>query len=193
MKQFLESPNLLQTIVAAAAKNSDTAKGLVAGLSEEQLRWTSAPESWSIAQCLDHLAITTGKFEPYFTTAIKRGREKWAVAAPVAYRPTWLGGWLIRQLVPEATRKVPAPKAFKPSQSQAIENAVEKFLTQQDEFLRFVREAKGIDYNKTRLRSPVTPLMRYSLADAFVITVVHARRHLGQARRMRETPGFPIN
>jgi hypothetical protein len=48
-----------------------------------------------------------------------------------------------------------------------------------------------LDYNKTRMRSPVTPLMRYSLADAFVVTVVHGRRHLAQAWRMRETPGFP--
>jgi hypothetical protein len=33
--------------------------------------------------------------------------------------------------------------------------------------------------------------MRYSLADAFVVTVLHGRRHLAQARRVRETSGFP--
>jgi hypothetical protein len=33
--------------------------------------------------------------------------------------------------------------------------------------------------------------MRYSLADAFVITVVHGQRHLGQAQRVREAQGFP--
>jgi len=59
------------------------------------------------------------------------------------------------------------------------------------EFLDFVRGSTGIDYNKTRLRSPVTPLMRYSLADAFVITVLHGQRHLAQARRVREMPEFP--
>jgi hypothetical protein len=83
--------------------------------------------------------------------------------------------------------------AGRPSQSPVIENALEKFLAQQGEFLRFVREAKGLDYNKTRLRSPVTPLMRYSLADAFVGTVVDGWRHLAQARRMSETEGFPTN
>jgi hypothetical protein len=87
---------------------------------------------------------------------------------------------------------VPAPKVFRPSQSPAIEGALEKFLTQQTEFLRFVREAEAVNYNRTRLRSPVTPFMRYSLADAFVVTVVHGWRHLAQARRVRETSGFPI-
>lgn len=191
MQQFLESPDLLQTIVTETDKNSDETKRLVTGLSEAQLSWTSAPESWSIAQCLDHLATTSKAFEPYLTAAIKRGRDKWPVSSPVPYRPSWVGGWLIKQVLPETTRKVSSPKVFRPSQSPAIENAAEEFLKQQAEFLRFVREAEGLDYNKTKLRSPVTPLMRYSLADAFVVTVVHGWRHLAQARRVRETPGFP--
>jgi hypothetical protein len=193
MKQFLQSSDFLQAIVVEAEKNSDEARSLVTGLSNSQVGWTSAPNSWSIAQCLDHLATTSKAFDPYFTAAIKRGRDKWPVSSAIPYRPSWVGGWLIKQVVPEATRKVPSPKVFRPSQSPAIENALEKFLRQQTEFLSFVGEAEGLDYNKTRLRSPVTPLMRYSLADAFVVTVVHGWRHLAQARRVREKPGFPIN
>jgi hypothetical protein len=86
-----------------------------------------------------------------------------------------------------------APKVFRPAESSDIDQPLEKFLKQQDRFIEFVRKTEGVDYNKTKLRSPVTPLMRYSLADAFVVTVVHGWRHLGQARRVRETPGFPIN
>lgn len=65
------------------------------------------------------------------------------------------------------------------------------FVNQQARFLDFVHQSTGIDYNKARLRSPVTPLMRYSLADAFVVTVLHGQRHLAQARRVRELPEFP--
>jgi hypothetical protein len=193
MKQFLESTNLLETIAKEAGKISNDAEELVAGLSEAQLNWKPAPDNWSIAQCLDHLTVAEEKFEPYFTAAIARGREKWPVSGAVPYRPTWLGGWLARQVAPEATRRVPAPRVFRPSETSAIHDALDRFLRQQEEFLRFVRAAEGLDYNKTKLRSPVTPLMRYSLADAFVITAVHCRRHLGQARRVRETPGFPAN
>jgi len=193
LKQFLESSDFLQTVVLEAGRNSDEAKHLVAGLSDGQLSWTSAPDSWSVAQCLDHLASTSRAFEPYLSTAIKRGIEKWPTKSPVPYRPSVVGGWLIKQVVPEATRKVPAPKVFRPSHSPAIENVLEKFLNQQEEFVGFVRKAEGLDYNKTRLRSPVTAFMRYSLADAFVVTVVHGWRHLAQARRVCETPGFPAN
>ena len=193
MKQFIESPDFLQTVVAETEKNSDQARSLAAGLSATQLSWTSAPDKWSIAQCLDHLATATKAFGPFLTIAIERGRKKWPAGSAVAYHPSWVGELLIRQVVPEAKRKLSAPKLLRPSQSPAIESALEKFLQQQGEFLRFVRESEGLDYNKTRLRSPVTPLIRYSLADAFVVIVVHEGRHLAQARRVRETSGFPIN
>jgi len=192
-KQFLGSPDFLQTIVAETEQNSADARSLATGLNATQLSWTSSPDSWSIAQCLDHLTTAAKAFGPLFTTAIERGHRKYVASSAVAYHPSWVGGWLIKQVAPEARRKLTAPKILRPSQSPASENVLEKFLRQQDEFLRFVREAKGIDYNKTRLRSPVTPLMRYSLADAFVVVVVHEQRHLAQARRVRETSGFPTN
>ena len=191
MKLFVESPDLLQTILNETEKNSEAARQLVSSLSEAQLNWKPAPDKWSIAQCLDHLAVTSKKFDPYFTVALVRGREKWPASTAPAYRPSWVGGWLIKQVTPETGRNLPAPKVFRPSESSTIQGSFESFLKQQERFLAFVRETAGVDYNKTRLRSPVTPLMRYSLADAFVVTVVHGQRHLAQARRVREMSDFP--
>jgi len=190
MTPFL-SDKLLQTVVAGTEKNSDDAHQLFGDLSEDQLNWKPAPDRWSIAQCLDHLAVATDKFGPYLTSAIARGRAKYPVPRAPGYQPSRLGGWLIRQLLPESTRRVPAPKIFRPTETAPIHGTLAHFLKAQNEFLGFVRQAEGLDYNKTRLRSPVTPLMRYSLADAFVITVVHGQRHLGQAQRVREAQGFP--
>lgn len=192
MDQFLHSTNLLQTIVAAAEENSAAARELVSGLSHAQLNWKVSPEKWSIAQCLDHLAVASRKFDSHLSAALERGRKKWPVRSGPAYRPSFMGGWLIKLVHPETGRNLPAPKVFRPAESSDIGQPLEKFLKQQDRFMEFVRGTEGVDYNKTKLRSPVTPLMRYSLADAFVVTVVHGRRHLGQARRVRETPGFPI-
>ena len=191
MKVFQESREFLQTIAAEAAKNSDAARQLVSGLSQAQLNWKPAPDKWSIAQCLDHLAVASSKFVPYFTRALARSRKKWPVASSPSYRPTLIGGWLIKLVVPEAERNLTAPKVLRPSESSAIQGTLESFLEQQARFIEFVRETNGVDYNKTRLRSPVTPLVRYSLADAFVITVVHGQRHLAQARRVRKMSGFP--
>ena len=191
IKLFTESPNFLETVVSEAEKNTDTARYLVDGLSDEQLNWKPDAKRWSIVQCLEHLAVTSRGFNGYFPQTIERARVRWPTTSAVPYRPTLIGGLLIKQVVPETTRKVPAPKVFRPSDSSPIHDALGIFHQQQNKFLSFVRQSEGIDYNRARLRSPVTPLMRYSLADAFVVTIVHEHRHLAQARRVRETPGFP--
>lgn len=191
LKQFTDSSHFIATIVSEAEKNSATASDLVRGLSEQQLNWKPDAKQWSIAQCLEHLAITSRQFNSYFKQLIESARLKWPTKGAIPYRPSLVGGWLIKQVVPETTRKVPAPKVFKPSDSSSIPDALALFLKQQEEFVRFVRESEGVDYNRARLRSPVTPLMRYSLADAFVVTIVHGYRHLAQANRVKAMPNFP--
>ncbi len=190
MKQFLESKNLVDTVIAQARRNADEARSVVSGLTDAQLNWKPSPDKWSIAQCLEHLTAASSGFNPYFVECLTRGRQRFAAASPPVYQPTFMGRWLIKHVEPESPRKLRAPKIFKPSASN-VQNALDHFLEQQNAFLKFVSETKGIDYNRTRLRSPVTPLVRYSLADAYVITVSHEQRHLQQARRVRETPGFP--
>jgi hypothetical protein len=190
MKAFL-STKLLQSVIAETENLCGQARQLVAGLSEDQLNWKPAPDRWSIAQCLNHLAVATEKFGPYLTEALAHGKAKYPVNSAPPYQPSWMGGWLIKQLLPEATRKIPAPKIFRPAEAAPIHGALDQFINEHQKFLTFVRQADGLDYNKTKMRSPVTPLMRYSLADAFVITAVHGQRHLAQARKVRETPGFP--
>jgi hypothetical protein len=191
LKQFTESPDFIGTILAEAEKNNRSATELVAGLTEEQLNWKPDVNQWSIAQCLEHLAVTSRQFNRYFADIIERGRRKWPVKGSTPYRPSFVGGLLIKQVVPETTRPFPAPKVFRPSDSSSIYDALGLFLKQQEEFVGFVRRSEGVDYNRARLRSPVTPLMRYSLADAFVVTIVHGYRHLGQARRLKALPNFP--
>ena len=173
-----------------AEKNSDTARSLTSGLTEAQLNWKPSAEKWSIAQCLEHLAVATKGFERYFQAALEGGRKKWPVNDPPPYKPSMVGGWLAKQVSPDAERKLSAPKIFRPADSSNIQGSLEMFVDQQARFL--ISSANGgVNYNKARLRSPVTPLMRYSLADAFVITVLHGQRHLAQARRVRELPEFP--
>jgi len=191
LKVFADAPNFIAMIVAEAEKNNATANDLVQGLTEEQLNWKPDATQWSVAQCLEHLAVTSKQFNGYFKQLIEGARLKWPTNGAIPYRPSLVGGWLIKQVVPETTRKVPAPKVFKPSDSSSIHDALGLFLKQQEEFVRFVRESEGVDYNRARLRSPVTPLMRYSLADAFVVTIVHGYRHLAQANRVKAMPNFP--
>jgi hypothetical protein len=190
LQVFLNSPNLLETIATETDRNDESAHQLVADISEQQLNWKPAVDRWSIAECIDHLAVSGAAFKSYLTGAISRGRARFPVRTAPAYQPTWMGGWLARQLLPENTRRLPAPKLFRPSEASVIHGSLDRYLAQHAELRRFVGDTCGIDFNKTRLRSPVTPLIRYSIADAYVVMVVHAWRHLAQASRVRSAEGF---
>ncbi len=100
-----------------------------------------------------------------------------------------MGKWMISSLGPEVKRKLKAPKIFRPV-AQPLPGVSERFLDRCRKFAEFVKQAWGLDIN-VRLRSPVTPFIRYSLGDAFQLTVVHAWRHLQQARRALENSKFP--
>lgn len=191
MNQFIGSAELLNLVIAAAEQNNEVARSLAADLSEAQLNWRPAPEQWSIAQCLEHLAKATNEFDKYFQPALQQARRKPAISTAPAYQPTLLGGWLAKAVDPGTSRKLRAPKVFRPALGSNITQSLQLYLDAHTKFIDFVKQCAGIDYNKSRLRSPVTPLIRYSLADAFVITALHAERHLAQARRVREMPEFP--
>jgi len=191
INMFLGSPDFLRAVVSETVRNSASAETVAAELTEEQLNWKPSADRWSIAQCLEHLSFATNSFEKYFEAALTRGRARAAAGGSAGYKPTIMGGWLAKHVSPESARKLSAPKILRPAASSNIRGSLEMFLQQQDRFLEFVRRSEGIDYNKTRLRSPVTPLVRYSLADAFVITVLHGQRHLAQAQHVREMTEFP--
>lgn len=76
IKVFLDSPDLLKTVTSEAERNSEAAQTLAADLSDAQLNWKPAAEQWSIAQCLEHLAVATHGFEKYFDTALESARKK---------------------------------------------------------------------------------------------------------------------
>lgn len=190
MKEFLESTDLLKTVTSEAEKNNDVAQAVAGDLTAAQLNWKPSADEWSIAQCLEHLAVATKGFDKYFNEVLSRAGSK-PVTNPPAYKPTMMGGWLARHVAPESPKKLRAPRIFRPESASSIQGSLQMFLDEQRKFIDFVRQSTGLDYNKTRIRSPVTPLVRYSLADAFVITVLHAQRHLAQARRVRESQRFP--
>jgi hypothetical protein len=65
------------------------------------------------------------------------------------------------------------------------------FLGWQDQFLGRLKQADGLDLRRVRARSPVIAWLKYSLGISFAAYLAHQRRHLWQARQVRNAPGFP--
>jgi hypothetical protein len=165
------------------------ADAVFAGLDATQLNWKPAPERWSVAQCLDHL-VTSNDLMLRAADEARRDphRTLWQ-RLPVL--PGFFGRLLIRSLTPEATRKLTAPPAARPSAS-AIDRAIlARYLDQQQKIAGHMRTLDEAEQSRAIMTSPFIRAVTYSVLDAYRILAAHNRRHVEQARRVVSAPGFP--
>ncbi len=168
---------------------------LAGDLSPQQADWRSAPGRWSVAECIEHLNVTAELYLPGMETAAReaKGSGRWPGGPPYARGP--LGGrFLISFLDP--TRATPkrarAPAVFRPSSSDLeLPALATRFRAANRRFLALLAQSDGLALGNIRLATPVSRLLRVSLAQAFEIHAVHQHRHLAQAEDVRATEGFP--
>lgn len=88
---------------------------------------------------------------------------------------------------PPPGRRFRAPKSFRPTKRHLFTSeTVDVFLELQDEFVSQLRRAQGVDLRRAKIRSPASPLIRFSLGIGFALIAAHARRHLWQAQQVKE-------
>ncbi len=156
-------------------------------MSAAQWNWEPKGE-WSIGQILDHI-LASG--DPIV--------EKIGILAPQIppapehdeIRQTWLGQKVAEQSGPNYTMRVPVPKGMEPG-GGPFDDAVRARLLDQLAAIRgLLGQARMMETERFKFSSTVSPLVRYNLADALTILVVHAQRHVIQARNRMSEPGFP--
>jgi DinB superfamily len=163
------------------------ARALVTGLSEELGAWRAEPGSWSVAECLDHLAIANRVYlramQPAAERAVAEGRLRRRPA-----QPGLIGGWFIRTLEPPVKPRFrqKAPQKIRPRLSPTLHDAIEQFLASQNEVRTFLRKYVDIDLAAVRFANPFIRGVRFSLATGLHVTAAHERRHLWQAWGVRQ-------
>ena len=162
------------------------ARRLLEGLTAEQGVWRGEPTSWSVAQCLDHLATSNRVYlramQPAADDALRRGRRRRRPAVPGL-----IGGWFVRMMEPPAKplSKMRAPKKIVPRESPSLQDAAREFLASQDDVRAFLRAYADIDLAGVRFVNPFAPAIRFSLSTGLHVLVAHDRRHLWQAWNVR--------
>ena len=67
---------------------------------------------------------------------------------------------------------------------------VTAFLDQMAQYRTVLVRGAQADWTGIRLSSPVAAIIRVNLGDAYTTIILHCERHLNQARRVIEQPGF---
>lgn len=153
-------------------------------------RWTPAPGLWSIAECLDHLAVTNQVYLNAMQQAAVRARSKGRVRRGAAV-PGLVGGWFASQLEPpvKAGRKFKSTRNIQPRPSPLLADAYGDFVLAQQRVRQFIRENADLDLAGVRFANPIIRGLRFSLASGLFIILAHERRHLWQARQVLRVYG----
>lgn len=163
--------------------------GLVRILDESQFNWAPATGRWSIGQCVEHLNITMDRYVPALRAAIASARGK-GLLSPGPFALGLVERWFMRSMEPPARRRMRTSRAFEAGPDLRVGPTLDRFQALQEAFRECIQEADGLDLMAVKVKSQFGPVS-WSLNGTFGILLAHERRHIWQAREVRNAAGFP--
>jgi len=168
---------------------SQDADALIQPLTDAQFTWQPSPNSWSVAQCIDHLNTTARLYLPQLDEAIANAIRRGTYGeGPFSYNV--IGRFFTAAMEPPPRFRMRAPTSFQPPPARPRSEVVAAFKAYQVQFTDRLRQANGLDLARAKVRSPTVNWLRFSLGSGFGLMLAHERRHLWQARQIVARPDF---
>lgn len=160
------------------------ANAISARLSDEEFFWRpDQGRRWSVALCLDHLAVSNTVYGASLRAAVTDARARgWARTSPA--RPGFFGRKFVESLEPPVKRRTRNPGKIAPQPARTREEILVAFEEAHDDVRRTIVEAATIDINRATFRNPFIPLVRVKVSTGLQVISAHDRRHLWQAEQV---------
>lgn len=163
--------------------NTRRAQEIVAKAGESRLSLRPREDTWSIAECIAHLTISTRIYIPRWQTALAHARKA-NLQANGPFRLELMGRAFKWLLEPPARLKFKVPPGFDPAEIGPPEQVLPDFVAAQDAFLAVVAESDGFALDRIKIPSPASDRLRFNMWSSFCLIAAHQRRHLWQAERV---------
>ena len=158
---------------------------MAAGLSEARFNWRPAPDQWSIEECLAHLTVVGQVEVQAVEKAVDEAKAKGINGVSPFDYPAW-ERFILRETEPPVRHRMPAPKRFVPIHGQPVTGILPTFLHVQRQFMLQIERADGLDLRRVKVPTPISRLLKLSLGATLAQAAAHERRHMAQARRVRD-------
>lgn len=178
----------LAAVRSALLATEEEAATLVSRLSPEQADWRPNERSWSVRQCLDHLARTNLAYAAALEEAIRLSGKSGEGTRQIT--PGWFGAWFIKTMEPPVQTRFKTFRKVAPAETGNLQDALEAFLKSHEPVGRVLESAANLDFNRVRFENPFVGILRFTLGTGLLIINAHDRRHIWQAQRIVEMPGF---
>jgi len=164
------------------AKTRDAVLSTTEGLSAAQLAFKPAPEKWSVAEVLEHIAST----EDYLMTLV-RDQVMTAPARPAGEDVAAIDDFVLKA-IPNRASKLKAPEPLVPTKRYgSAEGSRKAFTTSRAKTIAFLKETKGL-----RDHAIDSPLGRKLDPYQWVLFIAaHSDRHHQQIEEVKADAKFP--
>lgn len=154
----------------------------IKGLSEAQLNWKPADSVWSVANCVEHIAISEKNIFDWAMSTLKEPAD------PTKRAEVKNTDDAIKAMVSSRERKVKTQEAFKPTgQFGNTAQTLAVFLERRTANSNYIKTTQD-DLRNHYSQSPV------GLMDAYQILLfmnAHTKRHTDQIIEVKSHPAFP--
>jgi hypothetical protein len=172
----------LESVEVELNEATERARRLVDGTDPRKFTVRPHPSSWSAAECIAHLSISTQLFLPVLRQALDDAKNR-GVVENVKLSMDWIGAVLRWFLEPPVRSRVKTTAPFVPRAIRAKREAFAEFASLQEKLVDLLHESRGLDLRRTKIVSPFDKRVKYNVYSAFRIVAAHQRRHLWQAEQ----------
>jgi hypothetical protein len=155
----------------------------IAGLSQKQWTFKSAPDRWSVAEVSEHITISEQKLFGLVQQVMK------SPATPEKRDQVKGKDELVLQKVPDRSRKAQAPEFLKPTGQFATEaDLVKAFTERRDANMEYIKTTND-DLRDHFFDHPVLGTL-----DGYqwlLLLSAHSARHTAQIEEVKADPNFP--
>lgn len=163
------------------------AVSLIESVPEDKFNVKPDSKTWSVSECLKHLINTAEMYIPSIKKVIENSLKTEGFKNK-NYRHSAFMNFAIRKVEPPYKLKMKTFGSLAPAVKEYSKSEIQKeFIEAHDELLDLIKESEGIDLGKVKLKSPILPLLRMKLGEVFPFLSAHARRHLWQANKIKQS------
>jgi len=173
------NPEERASVVERLHLSRDIFLDAVAGLSAAQAMYHPRPDSWSIEQIAEHVAVSEHEMFRLITS-------QYANLDAPASSENEVG---VRERALDRSIRIECPEECRPmGRFASFVEAILSFTAGREEAIRFISEGQ----DNLRMRSVVHPYAgQISAQECLILLIAHPRRHAEQVRDIKSAPGFP--
>ncbi len=172
----------IERAAAYLAKTRDAVLTSTAGLSAAQLAFKAAPEKWSVAEVLEHIAATEEHMMALIVNQVMSAPPR-----PAGEDVKAIDDFVLKA-IPNRASKLKAPEPLVPTKRfGSAEGSRKAFAASRAKTIAFLKETKGL-----RDHAVDSPLGRRLDPYQWVLFIAaHSDRHHQQIEEVKAAAGFP--